>query len=1206
MEYCGPPSCPEGSSNCYECGDEFIPIWFPCDEGPPIINPIGGPELVCYEYNTNDPIYYNPGLNQGAAVVVEHDNPVAGGSYSYGQVATLCSIPDEFQLCVYLVTSGGVATKLTYLDDFTINNELATVSLNNTVDVNGAAKIRFARCTDDKKMFLTFTEGAKLSADDINASMHQLLFLIQEKEFASNTYYQLQNAIGLGASVQWDFDSATAVAATSTNAITVTGTPVNGQTLTVTDTLQISTVVTADSSLSAGVASADKFSTVGTTVEVATALRGALNNAAANITAAEGGTTSKISLTQDIVGAAGNTDVQSTLSNVDILNSGVADAAFSGGIDFVAGDIDGFYFQLTSYDSATATTVRKYRFDDAGVIATGEYINVDEVCIQFNGISSWSLLILQIEAAIAAAKGHTSSKLVTKRFTTDTLNDSLQVTQKVVGPGGNTAIPYSHELNSIMVTPTWEFTGGLDYDTTQPAITFDPPISLPINFSLAGMTADSVLTWNGNGSFVGRTPAGVVNKVPIDGLSNVQFGTVNDKNMIMFDYNSQTWENKDFATEVAAVSDTVDLRDWLNYNSTVNGDLDDYYSSSFDTAVDTAWTGVSGVASIPKNHIPNAITSFGMGYYAAEKQIADQVANGSSALNARIAAALQSSTASGGTITSSFRWEISRGEGRGLDNLPKRPYYDVRDFDSLNFSNSASSHTGIAYRLAVGSDPGAAFCTSCRNKLFKTNIDAFVFSGTKSTTFGLGPHKEVGTDPSIPQSMPVSDRYLTRIRSILTLEDWGSALGYTEQHPLYDYPADTGTSGAYLDFLNSDNFIRADYRYSTISKTQTEGSGDDTVIYNSTKNLPTVVTYAMGQLWGNTADHNGNLPANTVWSKGLDQAGNLAKWTDYGFTGTDNPGGGIPNSLDAPEYLGSTGNYYFYHRWWVTGYDSTESGTLANFTDITYYNPHEPSKLLLNTNDKYTILPYKQGSEPGAADAKAAQKTGYSYLVEANRAFSNLEKVLPDQYDEFVFAVTLSEDARQLATTQCPDANCYEVNAMIERYIDGCYAAEGNCTNMGSGSTNSAGEGYHIYPDDFDDDVLRAWDTYPFEKLGIEIRNKTGTGFDLVLQCPRLKRIGMLDVFTDASNGSSAVDYHQLSFDFLTEYAAGNFDGGAGVTDPHGTQVVNDITISDMVANNVAAFTVETAVQFIRLGIPTCIRVAFSTVATPQTKVFAD
>ncbi len=77
-----------------------------------------------------------------------------------------------------------------------------------------------------------------------------------------------------------------------------------------------------------------------------------------------------------------------------------------------------------------------------------------------------------------------------------------------------------------------------------------------------------------------------------------------------------------------------------------------------------------------------------------------------------------------------------------------------------------------------------------------------------------------------------------------------------------------------------------------------------------------------------------------------------------------------------------------------------------------------------------------------------------------------------------LFEVQFSNEG-SVSTSQCPDAKCYEIVAKIEKYIDGCDNGGTGCTQVGSGGSNSAGGGYHVYPTDFDANVVRAWDTLP-------------------------------------------------------------------------------------------------------------------------------
>ena len=197
-------------AGCYWCVNQvkWIPNWRVCDRFafscPNPLNPAcnsfgGGNSLtMCYSYSQNDPIYYNPNPT-GPSVQLTYTAP--GTSFSYGTIATLCEIPDEFQLCVFVtrvwqVGQPATEVQLTYLPSepagqgagFSINLTEAKINLYTPLVQGETLKIR--RCSDTSKMFFHFTDGAKLSAKDLNASLHQLLFLIQEKEFASQDVHE--------------------------------------------------------------------------------------------------------------------------------------------------------------------------------------------------------------------------------------------------------------------------------------------------------------------------------------------------------------------------------------------------------------------------------------------------------------------------------------------------------------------------------------------------------------------------------------------------------------------------------------------------------------------------------------------------------------------------------------------------------------------------------------------------------------------------------------------------------------------------------------------------------------------------------------------------------------------------------------------------------------------------------------------------------
>jgi len=139
--------------------------------------------MPCYNYSSNDPIYYSPNAGQWAVEKVY----VAGAapSYSYAAIARMCEIPAEDQLCVYTRSGVGAAeTKLTLDIDYTVNTQPETITLINTPS---SGQIVIRRCTPNDKMLFQFVDGAKITAGQLNGSLYQLLFLGQEKEWVGST-----------------------------------------------------------------------------------------------------------------------------------------------------------------------------------------------------------------------------------------------------------------------------------------------------------------------------------------------------------------------------------------------------------------------------------------------------------------------------------------------------------------------------------------------------------------------------------------------------------------------------------------------------------------------------------------------------------------------------------------------------------------------------------------------------------------------------------------------------------------------------------------------------------------------------------------------------------------------------------------------------------------------------------------------------------
>ncbi len=1424
-DYCIPPECDDFSSNCYACGDKRIPIWFDCEEVDPCANPYDpdcnqtGDPIVCYEYNTNDPIYYNAS-NLGATVIIEYENPVTGGSgYSYGNVATLCEVPDQLQLCVFLKTSGGAETKLTFETDYTLANE--KVILNSSVNTSGFTKLLLKRCTDDSKMFVTFKDGAKLSADDVNASMHQLLFLIQEKEFAANAYTQVLNAATTKASIDFFLDS-TKIKSTALNALntdgvyaagldesisfaipaaqggqgttTITldkdkgtnasgaantivigtigaasataltcaaGTAAHGLTekqhLTLTSTdgtakryvitdtanggVATSTVLSDSGNTDTGTGTAGAAEDGGIAVglnlssatqhDVLTQFKVAIEHANGHngkITVAAvpstGGGGLSVALTQATAGLDGNKtvteDLASTINCANFSGGGLTDTAvrdllvkaingtldgvikdatsgngtdgiqgvtasassttqinlemdragtignitsalaeadgttgdelvavtaFTGGKDFTSTEFDAFTFQLSAYETSGVTT-KTYVFDDDNDGATGTLDGSGQVRIQLHNLASMAELSTAIEAAIAHSNGH-GTKLTTQRATFDPYGNSdvtynrLVVKQSVAGVAGNLQnLTHSAELNARMnangagqANTAWNFTGGQDNDASDPIITFDPPTSLPVNFDLSAVQVNSVLSWDGTGGFIGASPTQIVQQVPVGNHSDISLGTVSTGDFLLFD--GTNWTDRNLETEVKAITNVFDFTNWVSYSLGSDSTLDNYYLSDCDGLIQTEWTNAGTcITNLDKKLVPNAITSFGIGYYAAAAQIKAQTIDATSDLVTKITEQVNSVT-SGGAIHASLRWELSRAEGRSGTGLTAYPlsYFDIRDFDYLDHAEGTSSAgeldgdntpnsttTNTAYYRNWGGITGDSNNTH-KNKLFINNIKSFVFDPEKSRCSGFGPHCiDTNCDGNIltgtPQNKPSEDRYLNSIRRVINKTDWDTALnyGYASSHPLKDYPNATNSGStppvkSYLDFTNE--LIYPMYTYNTLKQTDKEASGSTSEttngwVWKSTKNVPLVVTYYLSHLWGNGVG--AAEPSLLQWDGNIDALGDMDAMTDNTNPYNSSTHGGVTYATKTQEtFLGATGNNWFYWKWLILGKDTDTSGSANDSTkydELSHFNPFNKAHLALDSDNKYSLLPADGEDASGfSATKEASRDSAYSYLVPANQVFSNLANVLPDLKDEYVFSVRFRTP--KVSTLDCPDASCYQVRAVIEKFIDGS-ASSGDTRSTKVGSAASENNGHHIYPEDFDANVVKVWESYPYEDLDIEIRSKTGDGFDLVLRVPRLKRIGVIDLYADEFDGPD-FDYRHQALSWLADYVATDFDGAATVRQPDGTSdTANDpAQLQALKTDSIAAVSVETAIQFVRLGIPSSVRVEFSVTDTPQKRVFS-
>ena len=135
--------------------------------------------MPCYSYTSGSLINY--------VGHVEQTYNVSGVTYSYSAIAWLCEVPIQDQLCVFTVTIvGGAETQLTYSAVTTLASQFSISGENIVLHSSaGIVQVIIRRCTNSSKMLFKFTDGAKLTAKQLNASLHQLLFISQEKEYQS-------------------------------------------------------------------------------------------------------------------------------------------------------------------------------------------------------------------------------------------------------------------------------------------------------------------------------------------------------------------------------------------------------------------------------------------------------------------------------------------------------------------------------------------------------------------------------------------------------------------------------------------------------------------------------------------------------------------------------------------------------------------------------------------------------------------------------------------------------------------------------------------------------------------------------------------------------------------------------------------------------------------------------------------------------------
>jgi hypothetical protein len=134
--------------------------------------------MPCYSYTSGTTISYEN--------MVEKVWSGSGTTYSYNSLYWICEFEEAAQLKVFTrATPLSVETQLIQGTNYTVNTTTKNIVL--TVPVN-TGQVVIRRSTPWEKMLVVFNEGAKLTAEQLNLSFHQLLFTIQEKEFQGSTF----------------------------------------------------------------------------------------------------------------------------------------------------------------------------------------------------------------------------------------------------------------------------------------------------------------------------------------------------------------------------------------------------------------------------------------------------------------------------------------------------------------------------------------------------------------------------------------------------------------------------------------------------------------------------------------------------------------------------------------------------------------------------------------------------------------------------------------------------------------------------------------------------------------------------------------------------------------------------------------------------------------------------------------------------------
>jgi len=140
--------------------------------------------MPAYSYTSGSPIGISA-LNPTTGQFIEVIYTASGSTYFYSSIAWLPEIQIQDQINVFTRPSAlGPETQMINGTDFNFGPNETIVFMNSP-----SGQVVLRRSTDLSKMVLSYVDGAKFTSRQLNSTMHQLLFIAQEKaNFETNIF----------------------------------------------------------------------------------------------------------------------------------------------------------------------------------------------------------------------------------------------------------------------------------------------------------------------------------------------------------------------------------------------------------------------------------------------------------------------------------------------------------------------------------------------------------------------------------------------------------------------------------------------------------------------------------------------------------------------------------------------------------------------------------------------------------------------------------------------------------------------------------------------------------------------------------------------------------------------------------------------------------------------------------------------------------